>query len=123
VGEAVQAVAVRHDALSRSTSLSTARTCSGRKFVVIEKRNEFARDGPLEVNVVFPQGVVGVDEEGLERQALGSLALRLLRIAWQALTLSADLGRDDSSTEFRYVEPLDLSGACLGENKGVKAKS
>jgi hypothetical protein len=32
--------------------------------VVIEKRNEM-RDGPLEVNVVLPERVVGVDEERL----------------------------------------------------------
>ena len=36
----------------------------GREFVVIEKRNE-ARDRTLKVNVVFPEGVVCVDEEGL----------------------------------------------------------
>jgi hypothetical protein len=41
------------------------------KFVVIEKGNE-ARDRPLEVDIVFPERIVGVDEEGLGRQASSS---------------------------------------------------
>jgi len=32
--------------------------------VMVEKRNE-ARNRPLEIDVVLPQRVVGVDEEGL----------------------------------------------------------
>jgi hypothetical protein len=43
----------------------------GRELVVIEKRNKL-RDGALEVNVVLPESVVGVDEEGLREQALSS---------------------------------------------------
>ncbi len=36
---------------------------------MIEERNE-AGDGPLEVNIVLPESVVGVDEEGLGIQLL-----------------------------------------------------
>jgi hypothetical protein len=32
--------------------------------MVIEKRNEI-RDGAIEVNVVFPERIVGIDEERL----------------------------------------------------------
>jgi hypothetical protein len=35
---------------------------------MIEKRDE-AGDGPLEVDVVFPQSVVGVNEESLGKQS------------------------------------------------------
>ena len=63
VRKAVQAVAVLHDAFALHVVEHLAHLL-GRKFVVIEKRNE-ARDGPLEINVVLPERVVGVDEEGL----------------------------------------------------------
>jgi hypothetical protein len=36
----------------------------GGKLVMIEKRNKL-RDGALKVNVILPERVVGVDEEGL----------------------------------------------------------
>jgi hypothetical protein len=40
----------------------------GRKFVMIEKRNKLP-NRPFEIYVVLPQRVVGVDEEGLGKQA------------------------------------------------------
>jgi hypothetical protein len=40
----------------------------GRELVVIEKRDE-AANGPLEVDVVLPERVVGVDEKSLGGQA------------------------------------------------------
>jgi hypothetical protein len=36
---------------------------------MIEERNELL-DGPLEINIVLPERVVGVDEEGLGIQLL-----------------------------------------------------
>ena len=41
-----------------------------RVFVVIQIADE-GGDGALEVDVVFPEGVVGVDEEGLAGRELG----------------------------------------------------
>jgi hypothetical protein len=38
---------------------------------MIQKGDEM-RDGALEVDVIFPERVVGVDEQGLAGQALGS---------------------------------------------------
>jgi hypothetical protein len=38
--------------------------------MVVEERNEVG-DGALEVNVVFPERVVGVDEQGLAGRELG----------------------------------------------------
>jgi hypothetical protein len=38
---------------------------------MIQERNE-AGDGALEIDVVLPERVVGVDEEGLGRQASSS---------------------------------------------------
>ena len=43
---------------------------------MVQKRDE-AGDGALEVDVVFPERVVGVDEEGLRKQASGSWLLAL----------------------------------------------
>ncbi len=63
VREAVQAVAVRDDAFALDVVEHFAHLL-GRELVMIEKRNE-ARDGALEVDVVLPERVVGVDEEGL----------------------------------------------------------
>src|ERR1700683_2723900 len=60
--EAVQAVTMRDDALALRIVEHLAHLL-GRKLVVIEKRNKL-RDGALEVNVVLPQRVVGVDEKG-----------------------------------------------------------
>jgi hypothetical protein len=42
-----------------------------REFVVIQERDK-ARDGALEIDIVLPKRVVGVDEEGLGRQASSS---------------------------------------------------
>jgi hypothetical protein len=39
-------------------------------FVVIEAGDE-GGDGALEVDVVFPEGVVGVEEQGLSREGSG----------------------------------------------------
>jgi hypothetical protein len=43
---------------------------------MIQKRDK-ASNGPLEVDVVLPERIVGVDEEGLGRQAFGSWLLAL----------------------------------------------
>ena len=67
VGEAVQAVAVLHDAFALHVVEHFAHLL-GRELVMIEKRNK-AGDGALEVDVVLPERVVGVDEEGLAGQA------------------------------------------------------
>ncbi len=42
---------------------------SGRVLVVVEIADK-GGDGAFEVDVVFPEGVVGVDEEGLSRREL-----------------------------------------------------
>src|SRR5580658_10958335 len=65
--EAMQAVAVFRNAFPLHVVEHGAHLL-GRKLVMIEKGNE-ARDRPLEINVVFPQRVVGVDEEGLGGQS------------------------------------------------------
>ncbi len=61
--ETVQAITVFHDAFALHVIEHFAHLL-GRELVVIQKRDE-AGDGPLEVNVVLPERVVGVDEEGL----------------------------------------------------------
>jgi hypothetical protein len=43
---------------------------------MIEEGNE-SRDGALEVNIVFPERIIRVDQEGLRRQAYGSLTLAI----------------------------------------------
>jgi hypothetical protein len=63
VRKAVQAVTVLHNALALHIVEHFAHLL-GRKLVMIEKRNE-ADDGPLKVNVVLPERVVGVDQKGL----------------------------------------------------------
>src|SRR5947209_12415535 len=35
-----------------------------RKFLMVQKRNE-AGDGPLEINIVFPERVISINEQGL----------------------------------------------------------
>jgi hypothetical protein len=55
----MQAVAVSHNALALHVVEHFAHLL-GRKLVVIEKRNEML-DGPLEIDVVLPERVVGVD--------------------------------------------------------------
>src|ERR1700722_1112179 len=62
VREAVQAVSVFYDAVA----LNLVEHCAhllGRKLMMVKKRNE-ARDGAFKINIVLPQRVVGVDEEG-----------------------------------------------------------
>jgi hypothetical protein len=39
---------------------------------MVQKRNEI-RNGPLEVNVVLPQRVIGIDEQGLWADRIGTL--------------------------------------------------
>jgi hypothetical protein len=51
-------------------SIQSLSDFSGRVLVVIEIADE-GRDGALEVDVVFPEGVVGVDEERLTGGKLG----------------------------------------------------
>ena len=68
--ETVQPVAVFHDAFALHVVEHFAHLL-GRELVVIQKRDK-ARDRALEVDVVLPERVVGVDEEGLGRQAFGS---------------------------------------------------
>jgi hypothetical protein len=68
--KAVQSVPVFHNALALHVVEHSAHLL-GRKLVVIQKRDE-ARDRPLEINIVLPQRIVGVDEKGLGRQAFGS---------------------------------------------------
>ena len=68
--EAVQAVSVLHDAFALHIVEHFAHLL-GRELVMIEKRDK-ARDGALEVDVVLPERVVGVDEEGLGKQAFSS---------------------------------------------------
>ena len=63
VRKAVQPVAVLHNAFALHIVQHFAHLL-GRKLVVIEKRNE-TRDGALEVNVVLPERIVGVDQQGL----------------------------------------------------------
>ncbi len=73
VRETVQAVSMLHDALALDVVEHFAYLL-GREFVMIQERNEEG-DGALEVDVVFPECVVGVDEEGLGRQAFSSWLL------------------------------------------------
>jgi len=70
VGEAMQAIAVGHDAFALHIVENLAHLL-GRKFVVVEKGNKLG-DRALKVDVVFPERIVGVDEKGLGEQALSS---------------------------------------------------
>ena len=67
--ETVQPIAVLYDAFALYVVEDFAHLL-GRELVMIEKRDE-VRDGALEVDVVLPERVVGVDEEGLGKQAFG----------------------------------------------------
>jgi hypothetical protein len=66
----VQAVAVLYDALSFHIVKHLSNLLR-RKLVVIQKRNKTS-DGPLEINIVFPKSVVGVDKKVLGEQAISS---------------------------------------------------
>src|SRR5271168_865800 len=68
--EAVQAVAMRDDALTLDL-VEHSPHLFGRELVMIEKRSEVG-DGLLKVNIVFPERVIGVDEEGLGGQRFSS---------------------------------------------------
>jgi len=68
--ETVQAVTMGHDALALDIVEHLAYLLGG-KLKMIEKRNKL-RDGALEINVVLPKRVVGVDEKGLWEQAFSS---------------------------------------------------
>ena len=70
VREAVQTITVSYDALALHIIEHFA-DLLGRKLVVIQKRNELG-DGPFKVDVVFPERVVGVDQQGLGGQAYSS---------------------------------------------------
>jgi hypothetical protein len=63
VGKAVEAVSVLHDAFALDIIEHLADLLR-RELVVVKERNETG-DRALEVDVVLPEGVVGVDEEGL----------------------------------------------------------
>jgi hypothetical protein len=56
--------------VSRSTGVEGVADFGGRVLVVIQIADE-GGDGALEVDVVFPEGVVGVDEEGLAGREVG----------------------------------------------------
>src|ERR1700678_1276364 len=61
--KAMQPVAMLHDAFALHV-VKNAAHLRGSKFVMIEKRYETGDDA-LKVDVVFPEGVVGVDKKGL----------------------------------------------------------
>ena len=63
VSEALEAVAVLDDAIALDVVENLANVL-GSELVVIEEFDE-ASDGALEVDVVLPERVVGVDEESL----------------------------------------------------------
>ena len=67
VGKAVEAVPVFDDAFALDIIEHLAHLL-GRELVMVEERNETG-DGALEVDVVLPESVVGVDEESLGGQA------------------------------------------------------
>jgi hypothetical protein len=62
----VQSITMCHDALALHIVKHFANLL-GRKFVVIQKRNEL-RDRPLEIDIVFPERIVGVNEKVLGMQ-------------------------------------------------------
>jgi hypothetical protein len=74
--EAVQAVAVGEDGCVLDT-VEVAADLFGGVDAVIEVGDE-AGDGALEVDVVFPKGVVGVDEQGLVMGAAEGLVWELI---------------------------------------------
>jgi hypothetical protein len=63
VREAVKPITVAHDALA----FHIVQNCThlfGRIFTMIEERDE-TRDGALKIDVVFPERIVGIDEQRL----------------------------------------------------------
>src|SRR3954465_15261817 len=66
MGKTVKAVSVLHDAFALYVVKHFTHLLR-RERVVIEKRNE-ASDGTLEINIVFPEGIVCIDEESLAGQ-------------------------------------------------------
>jgi hypothetical protein len=71
--KAVQPVPVLHDAFAFHI-VKHFPYLLGRKLVMVEKRNK-TDDGLLEINIVFPKSIVGVDEKCLGKQAGSSLPL------------------------------------------------
>ena len=61
--EAVQSVAVSHDGLALHLVQHLAHLL-GSVLVVIQERDEVG-DGALKVDVVFPQRIVGIDQQRL----------------------------------------------------------
>ena len=84
VGEAVQSVSVLNDAFALDVVQDFA-DLLGRELVMIQEGDEF-RDGSLEVDIVFPERVVGVDEESLD--AFESV---MRRGSWHELAMSHEL--------------------------------
>jgi hypothetical protein len=68
--EAMQSVPMCHDALALHIVQNFA-DLLGRKLVMIQERNKL-RNGALKVNIIFPERIVGVDEQGLRQQAFSS---------------------------------------------------
>ena len=75
MGEAGEAVAVGEDGFALDGVEGLA-DFGGGVLVVVEIADERG-DGALEVDVVFPEGVVGVDEEGLAGGELGHVSMVL----------------------------------------------
>src|ERR1700686_5858530 len=73
-----------------------------RELVMIQKRDE-ASDGPLEVDVVFPERVVGVDEKSLGRQG-SSLQLLALSFSLKPAKVARS-ARADINGVRRIVRP------------------
>ncbi len=67
-GEAGEAIAVRKDGFALHSVEGLAHF-GGRVRVVIQIADE-GSDGALEVDIVFPEGVVGIDEQSLSGREL-----------------------------------------------------
>src|SRR5882724_1148444 len=65
VSEAMQAVAEATNAVALNVVQNLTHLLRG-EFLMIEERDEVG-DGAFEINVVFPQSIVSIDEEGLWR--------------------------------------------------------
>src|ERR1700690_1240565 len=63
VSEAVQPVSVADNALAFDP-IQNLTHLLGRVLVMVQERNE-SRDSALEVNVVFPERIIGIDEQRL----------------------------------------------------------
>ena len=63
MGEAVQSISVLHNRIPLSI-IQNFPYLLRRVFAMIKKRNE-ASDGALEINIVLPERVIGIDEQGL----------------------------------------------------------